>query len=48
MIRYGESELVIIHAAETSDDEEYIRAVLGAFTDIMSKRAFPCALTRAL
>lgn len=35
MIQYGESELVIIHATETSNDEEYTRAVLGMFTDIM-------------
>ncbi|WP_092719382.1 Imm30 family immunity protein [Rhizobium multihospitium] len=32
---YDESMFSIIHAAETSNDEEYIRAVLGAFTDIM-------------
>jgi hypothetical protein len=32
---YDESMFSVIHAAETSNDEQYIRAVLSIFTDIM-------------
>lgn len=34
-VEYDESMFSIIHAAEASNDEEYIRAVLAVFADIM-------------